>query len=266
MNVATACNNRVYLPSSEHRRVDISCFVSILVASVLLSAAVRDVRTREVGDIHWWLILAIGIIPALFCGPAETVSSVGAALVCAGFMLDGKFAYLAHLSGATVCVFCAVFSDCGMGALYAPIVILVFYPMYVAGILPGGADVKCLMSLAVAFPQNTYQAGYLALMFPPSVCILVYASVLLLAVGGIWIIMKRGPDCHERFPNYRVSVEEAESSFVFIREDTGGLDERGYLRRLKAEGRRDVTVSPMFPFVPFILAGFVIWHIVGIAI
>lgn len=234
------------------------CFVPLVAASY------QDVRSRAVDDVWWWAILGIGTVNA-FLGGTEALSwTLSSVALCVSALTGGRIQMLALCTGSVTWALCA--SAFGFREEYLPYVIepvflLVYYLLYRAGIVAGGADVKCLMVLSVAVPANDIFQGYLALVFAPSVCILSAAAVMLSVAGGAVIIARGGLGA---FPNYHIPSDRFDPTFMILAEDPRGMDPMDYCRTTAAG--RSVLVSPLFPFVAYLTAGFVVWHIWGIAI
>ncbi len=254
----------------------IPCAVFPLVIMVYASAC--DVRTREVPDACWALVCAGGSAPLVLCcpGPGSPFYLAGCILL-ASYMLSPR---LVGVVGASVFVASVMMFVTGYvldpggrlvtAGLAVPAMFLLFLGMYKVGLLAGGADAKCLMSIAMALPlypdaspllvwQPAYPGAYV---INPSVSILVLALVLTL-VWGLRILVRNVRDRNfgrGMLSSYRMDVDDVGDAFVWpvervvdghlVRTGPCSNDEvKGVLDGLRSAGAREVRVTPMVPFV-----------------
>ena len=254
-------------------------FVTIAVLIILASASSQDWRRREVDDIHWWAIMAIGSSSMCICSLLEgnllcTISAVAASLLFCGMMRDNL---PLTLSGIAVSImlwsvaFMSGVSDPGtISVLAVPVFIILFYGTYAIGMLPGGADVKCLMSISIVVPAwGCYPPNqlFMRLVFPPSVSVMAVACVITVVSGIIWGVYKNRCLALSGVHCYRMPIAEARRAHVWILEDVvdgeiarteGSEDIAPVCDRLEDHGADDVLVSPMYPFVIPLTAAFVL--------
>lgn len=246
---------------------------SAAVAVVMMAyASVCDFRYREVRDLPWWAMALTGavVIPCMAvrdgAGMIPAVSSIYA-LVVFGCLAEDRhpvipavvsvmFPVWAFLTGSDTWV---------LQVSLSPVFVSVFYALYVIGMVPGGADAKCLMSLSILFPavfgpisSGYADVGIAEVVFPPAMKILLLSCIITIVAGGAWILYKGRGLAHLISADYRIPLEEAGRSFVWALEDVSegeviriprSDDIEGACRRLRGIGRTDILVSPMFPFI-----------------
>ena len=243
------------------------------VAVVMIAyASVCDFRYREVNDLPWWAMVLTGVsvisVMAIRDGEGmiPAVSSVYALIVFGGLTADKRPVILAAASAILpLCAFLSGSDTWVLQVSLSPVFVSVFYALYVIGMVPGGADAKCLMSLSILFPavfgpmfSGYADVGITEAVFPPAMKVLLLSCIITIVVGGAWIMYKGRGLAHLISADYRISLEEARRSFVWVLEDVSegkairiprSDDVEGACRRLEGIGRTDVLVSPMFPFI-----------------
>ena len=259
-------------------------------AVVLAHAAVCDMRTREVPDWHW---AAIGLIGPVLCLLSVQGLSVcvplGSAMLTACMLserLDGSRAVPVIAASLALMSVPVLTEDSGWtryAGLSALAMYLLFYAMYVTGLLRGGADAKCLMSLALSFPVYPV-TGCTPLLWhidPPEALVLnpslsVFTIGLALSLAGVlWVFavnVRRGDIGPRMLTTYLMPVSDVWGSHVWPAERLcdGALvpchgfdDAEGILRELESEGVRDVRVTPMVPFILPLAVAFVVVAVLG---
>ena len=255
---------------------------------VMLSASYFDWRFREVPDIHWWVLGISGI--ALTAVSLYDSMDVGIIMMLIGSVMILFYILfdieLVPVMALAYCIIMAVmfiypavtaFDDPAVRRLLViPICFILFYLMFMFGILRGGADAKCLMVLAMMF--QTYPGiGDLPIIGIPSlniqmvfsfpIAILFHAALFSFA-WLFWTVIRkiyRKTDPVEMYTLswYRMSIDEARRSHVWPKQDVvGGMivnvrgtPDDGALDRLEAVGAKDVWVTPIIPFmVPITVA------------
>ncbi len=260
------------------------------VAATMVFAAVSDVRSREVDDVHWKAVMAVGI-PCSAVAAMEGFTALPAVLMA----LSSVFMAFHVLTDALpwpisliVSGVLAVLSYClaegiqGRWMLLAPFVSsMMFLLMYRFYILAGGADAKALISLAMV-PQYpsipgipvVWQTGWPLSAVPLSVSVLVMAVILSLVpmlLLGIRNALE-GSYGPRMFTEYRMPLDDVRGSFVWLAEDiedgevirrrvTDDVDNS--LSKMDEIGMTDVAVTPMVPFVLYIAAGLFVVLLLG---
>lgn len=133
----------------------IGAVLMVTVAAVLSSAAVSDWMTRHISDAHWVLMCAVGI--PLEAGLMWADAGVGTAvLYLMGSALLAVYMLSERLSGvrAVPVVVCALalLMIPGVRTTCILVMFFLFLVLYRVGILVGGADTKCLMSISLVLP------------------------------------------------------------------------------------------------------------------
>lgn len=161
------------------------------------------------------------------------------------------------------------------------------YGLWYIHVIPGGADAKALMALAILLPHPIALAwqGQAWPLWPsplPGV-VTTWAnaalSMALIPLGFLAVNLARG---HLAWPamllGTRMRLEQAERRFVWVVDwqDEDGTQrqvlfpsrhseeaQRANLARLRAAGRTQAWVTPKFPFMLNLLAGFLLAHVLG---
>ena len=259
-------------------------------AVVLAHAAVCDLRTREVPDWHW---AAIGLIGPILCllsvqGLSVCVLLVSVMLtVCMlSERLDG-FRAVPVIVASAVLMSVPVFTEDSGWTRYAGLSVLamylLFYAMYVTGLLRGGADAKCLMSLALAFPVYPV-SDPLPLLWvmdqPESLVANLSMSVLVvslaLSLSSVFYVLcvnlRQGYRGRRMLTAFPMDVGRARTAFVWPVERVADGEKvpcRDYdsrekiLDELEAAGIERVMVTPMIPFVVPVAVSFAVVVVLG---
>lgn len=213
-------------------------------------AAVRDLRTRRVPNGVW---IAFGTCAFL--------------LFLADLLVIRRYGWI--------------------DALIAVGVIALAYGLWYLHLLAGGADAKALMVLAVLLPTPVgwEWAGVALPAWPspvPGSLVVLANGLVLFAAAPVGLAAYNLARRDLRFPTmflgYRISIDRAEASFVWIvdrvRQDGSlgqvlfpsriGEDQYGEnVRRLREQGRSRVWVTPKIPFMLPLLGGFVAAFLLG---
>jgi preflagellin peptidase FlaK len=258
---------------------------AIITVAVLLSAAVSDVRSREVKDVHWAVLgLSGALVYLLLCveedGPEWECFAVpiGLALefVALAF-LDGTPAEAAG-TGAVILFLLAFFAGDNSAlvtqGLVAMAAVVAYAGLYYAGILRGGADAKCLMSISLALPYYPELGPFplisadvpAAEFFPLSVSVLIIGAIIAAVWALIWYSKnaKRGRMPLEKIQNSPVWLyEEANEGRVISRTLVEEGKEAEAIDRLRDAGATDAKVVYKIPFVAPLALATVIVLLVG---
>ena len=172
---------------------------TFVVLAVMASGAICDWRTRRVPDAHW-LILCVTGIPLAATGIGIEGGPWAGALYAAGGLLLSWYMLSGRLIGPTAApVVAAGFSLMALQALTFGIadgiVSAAMFAMCLllhgCGLLTGGADAKCAMTLALVLPSLP-ETQVVPLLWhgsalPPVLSVLLLALVISLA-GSLWIM------------------------------------------------------------------------------
>ena len=269
--------------------------IAITVA-VMLSACYFDWRYREVPDIHWWVLGLSGIVltaVSLTDGMRLewTMMLLGSVMILFFILFDIEVSrtvsVLYVIAMAVLFIYPAVtaFDDQTVRCfLVIPVCFVIFYLMFMLGVLRGGADAKCLMVMAMMFqtypeispfpliPDPSFQ---IQTVFSFPIAVLFHAALFSFA-WLFWTVIRkiyRRDDPVEMYSLswYRMSIEEARRSHVWPKQDAvdgmivnvRGIPQDGALDRLEAAGAKDVWVTPIIPFMVPILAAVIFILTVG---
>ncbi|MBN1539014.1 MAG: hypothetical protein JW939_02635 [Candidatus Thermoplasmatota archaeon] len=285
----------------------------VIVMSILAGSSVMDIRYRRIPDRFWSLMLAgagpLTIWEMYLRGGAESPASFLALLLpLAGilFVLFGypelgeirkgsvqDISFFLFYIGAAVGGMLAflfgdrsLFSEVGVSFIFM-LIYFVLYSVPIGGtrIIHGGADAKCLISLAALFPWYTtglpFQTGpfyeiigdlpAIAKIFPVSLSVLFNAAVITALVMFVVIPLKnllKGEFTHRSFTSYRMDVEELSGSHVWVLVEKDGRREKNdptvkLIKKLRRQGMKRVSVTPKIPFILSLTAGFLIHTTLG---
>ncbi len=254
---------------------------------ILAAAAVSDVRTREAGDGYWHGIIAWGLAVGTMArwdgaDHAALILSLADLALVAVWVLSPRITGIWGLPMAVAVLALSGISmridaETGLPGAMSFVLVLLFYAMYRAGLIPGGADAKCLMALALAFPVYPDVFGFWTAGFPESVILSPTFSILAVALvitvlGTVPVAYRNirdGNVSRTMLTSYRAAIPEARSSFVWLQERAENGDavrcralaeeKEKELDLLEASGRKDVLVTPMVPFLlPLAIASAVV--------
>lgn len=248
---------------------------------VMVSASYFDWRYREVHDIHWWVLGISGLVftAASFgnIGTEILMMLTGSALLLLLILLDidvpAPVNIAVFLIMVALFVYPAVttFDDPDVKRmLVIPVCCLIFYLMFLSGILKGGADAKCLMTMAMTFQIYPEFLGMpliplpqfdVQLVFPFPIVVLFHAALFSFA-WLFWTVIrkiyrKEDPVQMITLSCYRMSIDDARKSHVWSKQDVvngmvvnvRGVADEGAYDRLEAVGAKDVWVTPIIPFM-----------------
>ncbi len=267
-----------------------------ITVAVLGSAAASDIRTRTVRDLHW---AAIGIVGIMFWLIASwyqgakwehVAMAAGSCVIMFDVLWDSdrSKAVSAAIYGSVFVLFlvpCAISpSDPSVQAGMAiPAFYVLYMLMYAAGLLRGGADAKCMISLTVAFPVYpefwdfpiiSVPEGVVPAVFVFSAAVLFHALLFSLS-GAAYIFLRNlrhGNIGDRALHGYLMDIDEAERSHVWPMDDTDGErlfrisipeDPSEVYSRLRAHGEKEIWVTPMIPFILPVFASVVFTGLAG---
>lgn len=282
---------------------------------VLGAASYHDLRTRRVPDLIW-IVLVLAGVPILIAEmmhrgalqrPASLLSLCmpAAALVFIiwgypepGKVLKGErtdiiftFVYLILVAGA---IASAVFGDRGISTMM--VISLIFMAVYFAlysfsifgtRLIHGGADAKCLISLAALYPWYgpnlpiSIGPFYGALEFNPfleyaspfHLGVLINASLVTVIAMLIYIPFRNAlsGSFHplRSWTSYTMDIDKAMNGHVWIVLDgaEGGKSKEDpteeLIRNMKRRGVKKVRVTPKIPFILSLTIGVAIQAVLG---
>ena len=252
------------------------CFVASFTCLAMLFAAYSDMRTREIPDIYWKFIGAVGIAGWVLTAIVKDVFGLPAALAALAQVLflisvlcetrvDGT---VLEIISVALALIPAVLPD---GTLIHSVPVffcVLFHVLYSIGIVRGGADAKALMAISIAIPAYPdlgfgvfAGSGALESLMVPSFSVLFLASVLSVVGCAVYcIIRNRGISMPGFYCGYMMPVADVCGSFVWPAEDIvdgkrcrcGIPDEGGTVEicdRFRSLGLSEIYVTPMVPFV-----------------
>ena len=250
-----------------------------VVLAVMASGAICDWRTRHVPDAHWLILCVIGI-PLAAAGIGIGKDPLAGALYAAGGLLLSWYMLSGRLVGPTAApVVAAGFASMALPALTSGItdgiVSAAMFAMCVllhrCGLLTGGADAKCAMTLALILPSLP-ETSVIPLIWhgsalPPVLSVLLLALAMSLA-GSLWILalnLRSGYTGKGMLTTLEMDVGSMDPDFHWpvqrpVGEDLVGC--RGspgtaadIIRELKDAGIARARAAPSVPFVaPMFLA------------
>ena len=250
---------------------------------VLAVAAYFDWRDREVPDACWWILGTTGIILTGMKVLSDGFDAGYLMMLIGSFMILADIALDRERPAAVSAVFYIVmaamfiiplFLERGdrLGTLYViPVCFILFYLLYIIGILKGGADAKCFMVVAMVFQTYPSFLGMPLINLPAERAMLIisfplallFHAALFAVIGGlvygICNILRDGlPAGIGSFFWKKMSIEEARVSYVWPKQDivdgelcfiSGTSDDEAVLDRLETAGHSDVWVTPIVPFM-----------------
>lgn len=260
------------------------CIIWVTVpAAVLAYAAVCDVRSREVLDICWAVLCIVGSSMYSLClcdGWAEAVPHMAGSVLLTACMLSerltGSWALAAFVLSAVMMAFPYLAGRSGFEGAAVPVMFSVYYLLYRTGLLRGGADAKCLMSMAIAFPVQP-SVGCIPLIWPQdpvfpgiSIQVLAIALAMTLPVGLVMFIenLVRGYRGPGMWQTRRMTVESARDAFVWPVDSSGKravvlYDKKRALDEAESSGLGTIRVTPMIPFILPLAVAFVTVAVLG---
>ena len=254
----------------------IQSFVAASVCLAMLFAAYSDMRTREISDLYWKFIGAIGVAGWVLIALSEGTFGILAGLAAIAQILflvsvlcetriDGTVLEIASVILALI----PAALPGGTVEYSVPVFFCVlFHVLYSIGIVRGGADAKALMAISIAIPVYPELGfgvfsgnGVLESLMVPSFSVLFLASVLSVAGCAVYCTVRNhGVSVPGFYCGYMMPVADVCSSFVWPAEDIVdgkrcrcSIPEEGknveICDRFRSLGLSEIYVTPMVPFV-----------------
>ncbi len=254
----------------------IQSFVAASVCLAMLFAAYSDMRTREISDLYWKFIGAIGVAGWVLIALSEGTFGIPAGLAAIAQILflvsvlcetriDGTVLEIASVILALI----PAALPGGTVEYSVPVFFCVlFHVLYSIGIVRGGADAKALMAISIAIPVYPELGfgvfsgnGVLESLMVPSFSVLFLASVLSVAGCAVYCTVRNhGASVPGFYCGYMMPVADVCSSFVWPAEDIVdgkrcrcSIPEEGknveICDRFRSLGLSEIYVTPMVPFV-----------------
>ena len=253
----------------------------IAVSLVLLSASVSDVRSREVDDRHWIVLLCLAVIRGV-----AVFESYVSIFLAAGIILVGLYMFEESVVGIKACAILAVSAIAFLAGFLLtgsviPVIVLTMtsflLALYHSGVIRGGADVKALIALTMVFPTYPevccclwppiYPEGFV---FNPAFSVM-FIALIISCMSPVIICCCNGGRGFA-LSSYEMPVEDARKAFVWPVQDfnQGAVvrrrisDENDEIYdRLEQNGIDHVRVTPMIPFILPITIGFIFTMVLG---
>lgn len=286
----------------------------LVVGMVLFAAAQSDIKSRRVPDAYW-VLLVLSVTPLLifemvYRGAWESPATFLSLCLPAGFMVFVLFGYpeikeiargnkvdmifgaiyLLLIGGTVVAV---LNGDAGITSkiAFSFVFMMIYFLLYsvpIGGtrIIHGGADAKCMISLAAIFPwygeitDISYGIFYelladqsaMEFFFPFHFSVMLNGALVTVIFVVIFMpvrnIMKGYIHPWKMFTSYYMRLEEIPGKYVWVYKEKDGKKTKEdptpeVLRDLREEGLEEVRVTPKIPFILSLAAGFVIQVVFG---
>lgn len=244
---------------------------------VLAVASVSDLRSRRVPD-SYWIAGSVVLLPLAAIQMIDGIGAVPASEYLIGASILMTYALSERVSGRAAAIPLAVaitmmIMSARQGGPVAPLLLFIMFTlMYRTGVLAGGADAKCLMLIALAFP---YPLDFGAVgrggIVPPALETLLIASVLAAAYVPLVCILRGSGLRHPT--TYPKNVADVDTTFEWPAERMEGSqrvwcrpfpDEAdAIMEEFRSSGAERVRVTPVVPFIVPLAAGFVLTVLLG---
>ena len=268
----------------------------VAVTAVLIPACVSDWRRREASDVHWAVIGIFGILCMFYASYAEGMTHwhimmiIGVVMILLDILYDFErrriFDMLFYAVMAALFIIPVVYAWDDVlirQFLVVPAAFLIFLGMFVTGLVRGGADVKCLIVLAMVFqtypvfsvfPLIGIPDGPVALVFQFSLMVMFHAA-LFSAAAALYYLARNLRRGERGMPyillGYRMDIADARNAHVWPMQTVSDgvsvrvrkAQEPSVLDELEGIGEKDVWVTPMVPFLIPIAAAVLFVSLIG---
>jgi len=268
----------------------------IITMAMLIPASIKDWKDREIPDGYWIVLgvagLAMSVAYSIYLTGFRweyACLAAGTVMILLDIFLDREFNPLIFYFLMAVLFIVPLYGNLSDDVFRAwatvPVCYIIFVGMYFLGVVRGGADTKCLITLSIMFPIYytffglpviSIPAGLFSQMFVFSIMALFIAAVLVIPITLYLAVRNavKGEVSRKMFSGYRMSISQAEKANVWPLEDIveGVLkhtkipkeeDMKVIYARLREAGRENVWVTPMIPFIVLITIAVVVLFIFG---
>ncbi|MDD3398144.1 MAG: A24 family peptidase C-terminal domain-containing protein [Candidatus Methanomethylophilaceae archaeon] len=272
--------------------MDVLDIFRVALALIVLTMASRqDLRERMAEDYHWIIIGVAGLVYLSYLIISQSLPGEFLLLVLAMAILfadifwerpEGQWVLSILIYGVALFLLGVVtiqfYGDARFWPfMTVPVLFFLFLLFYMFDIIKGGADAKCLIAIALLFPDYPMIFGLPLIAVPSSVAavvlpfgLMVLFHAALFTVLSVFYNLQRNLRAGDwRFPQlflgYKVSIPEAKAGQYWPMEkiSNGKVvlthspqdDAQGIFEALTSFGRDEVWVTPKIPFlVPITLA------------
>ncbi|MDO5861370.1 MAG: hypothetical protein Q4Q58_00965 [Thermoplasmata archaeon] len=263
-----------------------------VIALVMVSAVVSDIRSRHVGDLHWAAMVAVGV-PAVSISTLESAGAATAVCYAAGCCLMSAYMLSERISGglavpvviASAAAFAApsAFGLPGAQACSSALFTVFFFAgLHQTGLIAGGADAKCLMSLTMVLPEYPSVGGLPLTSYPsvlpPAMAVLALALLMTLVWGiripaanisagyfGRGMATSVSVPVHSADPVRQWPVERLSPSGI-VRCAPSADEASSIIEELRSAGVENVRVTPVVPFIAPIALALAVILVIGLPI
>ncbi|MDR0778559.1 MAG: hypothetical protein LBE48_03875 [Methanomassiliicoccaceae archaeon] len=242
--------------------IDPTVITFIVLLTVLASASVQDLKKREVSDTHWIILCAFSVIMMIITMPDHFFTAermmicAGSAMIAFDILYDREWSlrlniiFYAALAAMFVIPMITASDDSFIiSSMTIPVCYVLFLLLFLTGAIKGGADVKCMISIAIIFPSYPLLFGHPLIEVPGTMISAVFSfpiavlflaavlSILLMVPIAVRNIIRNDTEFPRMFTGYRMDPKDAANSHVWPM-DMGTA----------ADGEK-IWVTPKIPFI-----------------
>jgi len=253
-----------------------------VVIAVMISASIGDWRRREVSDLHWIVLGVFGVVCMMYSFFSGSIRieyvmvTIGTVMILSDILWDRErkpsVSVLFYVVMASMFILPLIYAwgDPDVTKLMTiPAAFVIFVVMFYAGILKGGADVKCLIVLAIIFYAYPSFLGFpiiaapdeaISAIFQFPLMVLFFAALFSLPAGFYYMgvnIARRDTEFPYMFLGFRMSVSDAKNAHVWPMQNvvdgnivkTRKAQDPEVLSDLEQAGAEKIWVTAMVPFL-----------------
>ena len=275
---------------------ELICVLQVfIVIAVLIPACISDWKRREVSNVYW---VILGIFGMIFCLYDAYVAGIcwqyilmifGMLLILIDICFEKSRSVVASILLYFVMFMVFAVPVCTMHGdmliqqfVIVPLSFVVFYILYLTGIIGGGADVKCLITMGMMFQAYPTFNGfplidiptmqYVGLVISFPFALLFHAALFTLFVFIYIVSVNYRNGDSMSASTYTMDIDRAKTSHVWVKQDVvNGImvntsypqDDPDVYRRLEVIDTSKVRVTPKIPFMIPILIGFLFIVFIG---